>query len=163
MPNILQRTGKSYKEIYQEHFPAVYKIAYSYMKNGYDSEDAAHETFLRLMKQEKPFKDAGHVKAWLVVTVTNICLDMLRRRGRTESSIEDYVNLLAQPGESSGLKEAILAMPETYKTSVYLYYYEGYSTKEIAQMLKKPNETVKTWLKRARAQLKEQLGDDYER
>lgn len=162
MPDALQRTGKSYKEIYQEHFPAVYKIAYSYMKNGYDSEDAAHETFLRLIRSDKPFKDAGHVKAWLVVTVTNVCLDMLRRKDRTEGNIEDFVNLSARPREASGLREAILALPESYKTAVYLYYYEGYSTKEIADMLKRPNETVKTWLKRARAQLKEQLGDDYE-
>ena len=162
MPDALQRTGRSYQEIYQAHFPAVYKIAYSYMKNGYDSEDAAHETFLRLLKAKEPFNDEKHVKAWLMVTVTHVCLDMLRRKDRTESNIDDFRSLPTREREVHGLREAILALPDTYKTAVYMYYYEGYSTKEIASLLRKPHETVKTWLKRARAQPKEQLGEDYE-
>ena len=163
MQDALQRTGRSFKDLYQEHFPAIYKIAFSYMKNSFDSEDAAHETFLRLMKNEKPFKDAEHVTAWLYTTVTNICRDMLRHKNRSDGNIEDFAFLAAEQKEPSGLREAIMALPDAYKTAVYLYYYEGYSTKEIAGLLGRPNETVKTWLKRARAQLKEQLGDDYER
>ena len=56
--------------------------------------------------------------------------------------------------------EAVLALPEDYKTAVYLYYYEGYSAKEVASILRCPQATVRTRLARARKQLKQILGGD---
>lgn len=163
MHSILQRTGRSLREIYQEYLPMVYRIAFTYMKNSYDSEDAAQETFMRLLRCGKPFRDTEHVKAWLIVTVTNVCRDMLRRKQRTELNIEDFHTLAAEPAETDDtLMEAILALPDSYKTVIYMYYYEGYSTTETAKILGKSPNTIKTWLSRARAKLKEQLGEDFD-
>ena len=100
MHSILQRTGRSLREIYQEYLPMVYRIAFTYMKNSYDSEDAAQETFMRLLRCRKSFRDTEHVKAWLIVTVTNVCRDMLRRKRRTELNIEDFHTLAAEPAET---------------------------------------------------------------
>lgn len=163
MHSILQRTGRSLREIYQEYLPMVYRIAFTYMKNSYDSEDAAQETFMRLLRCRKSFRDTEHVKAWLIVTVTNVCRDMLRRKRRTELNIEDFHTLAAEPAETDNtLMEAILALPDSYKTVIYMYYYEGYSTTETAKILDKSPNTIKTWLSRARAKLKEQLGEDFD-
>ena len=103
------------------------------------------------------------MKAWLIVTVTNVCRDMLRRKRRTELNIEDFHTLAAEPAETDDtLMEAILALPDSYKTVIYMYYYEGYSTTETAKILDKSPNTIKTWLSRARAKLKEQLGEDFD-
>ena len=55
---------------------------------------------------------------------------------------------------------AILRLPDRYKTAIYLYYYEGYSVDEVARMLHKPSNTIKTRLARARKLLKKELGGD---
>lgn len=161
MNSTLHRAGRSFQQVYQERLPTVYRIAFTYLKNSSDSEDAAHETFLRLMKRTEPFRDEEHEKAWLIVTVTNVCKDMLRRKYRDEANIEDCFGLSSAPYETNGLLEAIMELPDKYKTAVYLYYYEGYSTKEMAKLLDQSPETIKTWLKRARKKLREQLGEDF--
>lgn len=160
MERELPHTGKSFRALYEEHLPMVYRLAYSYLKNQADSEDAAQESFLRLMKQEKPFRDAGHVKAWLIVTVSNVCKDMLRRKQRQELELDEARDQMAKPETDRELLETILRLPEKYKTVIYLYYYEGYSVREIADMLKLTAEAVKTRLRRARAMLRVDLEEN---
>ena len=126
MQSTLQRTGRSFQEIYEIYLPMVYRIAYTYMKNPYDSEDAAHETFLRLLRQTKPFQSQEHCKRWLIVTVTNVCRDLLRKKSRTELDLEEYRDLAAPEAKRDELLEEILRLPDKYKTAVYLHYYEGY-------------------------------------
>lgn len=162
MKSALQRTGRSFREIYETYLPTVYRVAYSYMKNQYDSEDAAQETFLRLMRQTKPLVDEAHLKGWLIVTASNVCRDMLRRRAREPVALDLCQEPSEGPPRSNDLMEAILRLPEKYKTAVYLYYYEGYSVKEIAELLDSLPNTVKSWLKRAREQLRELLGEDFD-
>lgn len=161
MKSTLQRTGRTFQDVYREQLPTVYRIAFTYLKNSYDSEDAAHETFLRLMRRTEPFQNEEHEKAWLIVTVSNVCKDMLRRKHRQDASLEDYTSLAAAPYETDELLEAVMALPDSYKTAVYLYYYEGYSVKETAKLLGSSPETVKSWLRRARKKLREQLGEDF--
>lgn len=152
--------GGSFRDIYEEYLPMVYRLAFTYMRNKGDSEDAAHETFLRLLKNKKPFSDREHVKAWLLVTVSNVCRDMLRRSCRRDVSLQEGALSPTEDGEKRLLLQAVLELPDSYKTVVYLYYYEGYSVAEIGKILGKPAGTVKTWLSRARKQLRETLGGD---
>ncbi len=159
MERSVRQTESSLREIYQRFLPMVYRIAFTYMKNPHDSEDAAQETFLRLIRQEKPFQSLEHCKAWLIVTVGNVCKDMLRRAGRTELPLESVPEPASREESRQEILSEVLKLPEKYRLVVYLYYYEGYSVKETAQLLKQSPETVKTWLRRARAQLKERLGE----
>ena len=162
MEKTLRKTGESFREVYQRFLPLVYRIAYTYLKNPQDSEDAAQETFLRLFRQEKPFHSMEHCKAWLIVTVGNVCKDMLRRASRRDLPLEEYHSVSPGPEPDGGLISAILDLPEKYRSTLYLYYYEGYSVKETAILLKQPPETVKTWLRRAREKLKERLGESFD-
>ncbi len=59
--------------------------------------------------------------------------------------------------EEEGVFEAVNELPQNYRTVIYLFYYEGYKTKEIGELLKKSEGTIKTWLFRARTELKEKL------
>lgn len=160
MPSLL-RTDKEIIEIYNRQADTVYFVCYSFMKNKPEAEDMMQETFLRLISTGKRFENERHEKAWLIVTASNLCKNSLKRHWRREESIEDNPALAEKVSKSDNeVLEAILALPKDYKTVVYMYYYEGYSTKEIAQYLRCPGATVRTKLARARKLLKEMLGGE---
>lgn len=156
------RANRSTYDIYREHLNTVYRVAFTYMKNSFDAEDAAQETFARLIRSGEKFKSPEKEKAWLIVTVSNVCKDMLRRHYRSDRCLDDYEYLSAPAHEVDETMEAILELPEKYKTVVYLFYYEGYTAKEIAKLLgEKPN-TVSTRISRARQLLKTMLGGNFD-
>ena len=160
MPDALQRTGRAVRELYEEYSQTLYRIAFTYLKNRYDAEDALQETFLRLIRGRVTFADSQHEKAWLIRTVTNICKDMLKAKSRGQLDLDEQTQLAAPEPEVNSLMAAILALPDKYKAAVYLHYYEGYAVSEIADMLRQSPNTIKTWLFRARKALKETLGGD---
>ena len=155
----LTQTGtKNFIETYNRHVDMVYRVCYSFMKNQTDTEDMVQETFLRLLSHQKIFADERHEKAWLIVTASNLCKDTLKKWWRTNENIDDYPDLPQKTNGSSAVMEAILSLSDDYKTAVYMYYYEGYSTAEIAQFLGCPDATVRSRLARARKQLQAMLG-----
>ena len=160
MPDSLLRTGRSVRDVYTEQSQTVYRVAYSYMKNRQDAEDALQETFLRLIRAGVVFADERHEKAWLVLTVSNVCRDMLKAKSRRHEDLDAYPELAAPETEADALMAAILALPDKYKAAVYLHYYEGYDVREIASMLRQSPNTIKTWLSRARKALRQELGGD---
>lgn len=157
----LLRTDKEITEIYARNIDTVYRVCYSFMKNKPEAEDMVQETFLRLLSAGQAFENQRHEKAWLIVTASNLCRDQLKRAYRKYEDLESHIELASgdMPRENPVL-EAILSLPPSYKTPVYLYYYEGYSTLEIARYLHCPQATVRTRLSRARKQLKTMLGGD---
>ena len=157
MERIGSSTELNLQTVYQDYLPAVYRVAFSYLHNRCDSEDAAQEAFLRLARFGGRFEDKRQVKAWLIVTVSNVCKDMLRRKHRQDESLDTLGDLAAPPPGAEALSEAIGALPANYRTVIYLYYYEGYSVKEIAAVLRRSEGTVKSWLHRARRTLKDSL------
>ncbi len=152
---------RQFRIIYDRNVDTVYRVCYSFMKNAADAEDMAQETFLRLLSTEKVFENERHERAWLIVTASNLCKDSLKKWWRRTENIDDHLEVASKDrtGERD-VMEAILALPKEYKASVYLYYYEGYSTAEIAVHLGCPEATVRSRLSRARKQLKTILGGD---
>ncbi len=148
------------QRLYQELLPAVYRVAYTYMKNTYDSEDAAQEAFIRLARCSRSFQNERELKSWMLVTVSNVCKDMLRRRQRQDLNLDDYPELSAPMDEKQELLRAILDLPDKYKSVIYLYYFEGYAVKEIAKVTRQTEGTVKSWLFRARKLLKQSLKEE---
>lgn len=69
----LLRTDKDIERIYHRHVEMLYRVAYSFMKNGADAEDMVQETFIRLLRSGMVFDSVQHEKAWLIVTVSNLC------------------------------------------------------------------------------------------
>ena len=128
------------------------------MKNKADTEDMVQETFLRLLSTGKEFESERHEKAWLIVTASNLCKDALKKWWRKSENIDDYLDIAEEPKQEDGVLEIILQLPSDYKDAVYMYYYEGYSTVEIAQHLKCPEATVRSRLSRARSKLQSMMG-----
>lgn len=134
------------------------------MKNSSDSEDIVQDVFVKLIREVragKVFDSPEHEKAWLIVTASNLCKNRLREKRRTELPLEDYDHLPAMDRETLFLFDAILSLPEAYKNVVYLFYYEGYRSDEIAAMLGERPAAIRTRLSRARKLLKKELGGDF--
>lgn len=153
------RMGKSeFTELYYRHVDTVYRVCYSFMKNKADTEDMVQETFLRLLSSQKSFENDRHEKAWLIVTASNVCKDTLKKWWRKNENIEDFLDIAEEPKQEDSLLEVILQLPEDAKDAVYMYYYEGYTTVEIAEFLHCPESTVRSRLMRAKKKLQVMLG-----
>lgn len=160
MSKSLLRTDKEIKEIYERHRQTVYRVCFAYMKNSEDAADAVQETFIRLIRKAPAFENTEHEKAWLIRTASNICKDELKHWWRKHDDLDNYKE--TESTEKTEIDDVIMAvmdLPDKYKTVVYLYYYEGYTSVEIADILGKPKSTIRNYLHEARKILKERLGD----
>ncbi len=137
---------------------SVYRLCYSYLGSAADAEDATQATFMKLVDKPRTFKDHEHEKAWLLACAANVCKDELKsaRRKRAGDMPADVVDPQFH-AESSNVLDAVLALPEQYKDCVYLHYYEGYKTDEIASMTNTPPSTIRNRLSEARKLLKASL------
>jgi len=136
----------------------VYRIALHCFGRSQDAEDAVQEVFLRLYTHKEPFDNSEHLRRWLIRVTVNVCRDVLknpwRRRRVSLDSIPEPV--FDQP-EQLELYQEILMLPEKYRAVLVLFYYEEFSTKEIAEILGLRQNAVTTRLSRARALLKQRL------
>ena len=144
--------------VFRRHVKSVYRLCYSCLGSAADAEDATQATFMKLVDKPRTFKDHEHEKAWLLACAANVCKDELKsaRRKRAGDMPADVVDPQSH-AESSNVLDAVLALPEQYKDCVYLHYYEGYKTDEIASMTNTPPSTIRNRLSEARKLLKASL------
>lgn len=160
MSRSLLRTDKEIEEIYERHGMTVYRVCFAYMKNPVDTEDAVQETFFRLISNNPQFESEEHEKAWLIRTAANVCKDELKHWWRKHENIDDHLELQTEDTiKTDEVFRAVMELPDKYKTVIYLYYYEGYDSAEIAGILKKHKSTIRNYLHEARNLLKERLGE----
>jgi RNA polymerase sigma-70 factor (ECF subfamily) len=150
------RTNEEITEIYNRYVDVMYRIALMMLKNREDAEDAVSAVFIKLMATETNFENDEHMKAWLIVTTKNSCKDMLK--GRWYSKRVDY-DSIEEPFYipdlfANEIWEKITNLGEKYKLLVYLFYYEGYKSEEIAEMLNVKHATVRTRLRAAKKKLR---------
>lgn len=145
---------------------AMYRIACSYCRCHADAEDIVQSAFEKLLMTKTEFQDEQHLKKWLIrVTVNearNLCNSFWKKHmvsWENSKTIQAYD--FSYP-EHSELYEAVLKLPVKYRSVVHLYYYEDYSVKEIAQILRLRETTVQTQLMRARKKLKMMLKEDWD-
>ncbi|MDR3309920.1 MAG: RNA polymerase sigma factor [Oscillospiraceae bacterium] len=149
-------------EIYRRRADMVYRVCYSYLRSPYDAEDAAADTFVNLMRYRPQFQSEEHEKAWLIRAAINISKNMLKRSSRRDLPLGEFETLASPPEPSNEVLGAVLALPEKYRIVIYLHYYEGYKTAEIAKLLRCPDSTVRNRLSDARQILKLKLGDGFD-
>jgi len=154
--SLLIKDDKDIIAIYNKYVDTVYRVAFMYLKNKSDAEDVLQNTFIKLMQNKDKIKSLEHAKAWLILTATNMCKNHLAYWWRKNSDI-DNINegYLAANDSNSEVLNAVLRLPNKYKTVIYLYYYEGYNSVEIASMLKKKEATVRYLLFEGRNKLKD--------
>ncbi len=135
----------------------VAKTAFAYLKNTADAEDIMQEVFLSLMQKNPSFENEEHLKAWLIRVAINKSKNHLKSGWfKNNNPIPDELPYLSQ--EQSDLLSEVLALDLKYRLPIHLYYYEGYSIKEISKILGEKEATVGTRLARGRNILKKSLG-----
>ncbi len=153
----------AFDEAYEKYGKMLYRIAFLYLGNAEDAEDALQEVFIKYLYNSKPFKDEGNEKAWLIKVTQNKCKDILKSGARNNLSLDSLD--LAEEQSNNDLKldiaARVAALPLKYKEAVILYYYNGYSVSVIAHILKTGKSAVKMRLSRGRELLKLDL-EEYE-
>lgn len=151
---------REYKRLANMYTDTVYRVALNGCKNKYDAEDVVQETFIRLLKYRKSFESDEHVRNWLIRVAINECNSLWNTswRKRVTLTDEQKEELFFDNNEQSELYELVMQLTPKYRQVIYLYYYEEFSVKEVADILKISETAVQTRLQRARQRLREQLG-----
>ncbi len=148
-------TDQQFVPLAQRYMDTIFRIAYSYLRSQADADDVTQDVLIQLYKTDTAFESDDHLKHWLIRVTVNRCKNIFRSPWRKVEDIADYENSLTfEAPEHRELFDAVMALDKRYRLPVLLYYYEGYSQKEIAGLLDIPEETVRTRLFRARGKLK---------
>ena len=143
----------------------VIRIAYTYLKNRADAEDIVQDVFLRIIDKKPSFNDENHEKSWLIRATINMCKNKVNMFwNKNKCSIDDVQEFAVSDkyNTDTSVFQAVMALGEKYRVVVYMYYYEGYSTPEIAKVIGKSETTIRSLLHRARNKLKDMLKEDYD-
>ncbi len=149
-------------ELLDKYGNQILRIAYSYLHNMSDAEDIVQDTLIQYIRKAPVFENANHEKAWLMTVAANLSknkIDYNNVRKADELSEE----LVAEKKEDLAFVwDAVKQLPEKYREVIHLFYQEGYSTKDIAGILKRNESTVRSDLNRGRQQLKNILKEAYD-
>jgi RNA polymerase sigma-70 factor (ECF subfamily) len=140
------------------HSDMVYRLAYSYMRNVHDAQDVFQDVFLRLIAKPRSFKDPEHLKAWLIRATINRCKSLATSSWFKKTvPLDEAAQIAFQTEEENSLQEYLSLLSGKYRTVIHLFYGEEIPVGEIAKIMKAKESTVRTWLTRARAILREKL------
>ena len=148
-----------FERLYATYASDVYRLALSYLHSVHDAQDICHDVFAKLLCRSIQLPSEKE-KAFLLTCTANACKDVLRSFWRTRvEALEETIPYNTQ--RDLALWDAIGKLPPKYRAVIHLYYYEGYSTLDIASYLGCPHATVRSRLSRARKTLKKKLGGDF--
>ncbi len=127
----------------------VLRLSYSYLNQTQDAQDICQTVFLKLLERAPDFVSSDHEKAWIIRTTANTCKDLLKKPLAPDHRGHGGRQPHSRPGAGGGkpVGRSEPAAPK-YRAVIYLYYYEGYSSKEIARLLGRNPATVATQLRR---------------
>lgn len=155
---VLRYTDEEFTAIMDKYGDTVLRICYVRLRNIQDAEDTFQDVFVSLYKAiNKP--DESYLKPWLIKTACNKCTSFLRSK-KPVSDLSGNEAILPYDYDNT-VEKAILSLEKNQRTAIYLFYYENFSAKEIASVLKITEGNVRVILHRARQQLKEILKEDY--
>ena len=159
MPDKLY-AGLTYEQIVRKYSQTVANVCLIRLQNYADAEDCFQNTFVKLFTNSPQFTGENHLKAWLIRVAINECVTCVRKNklfiplknvNREETYFTDDTN---------DVLWALLKTPQKYREVLYLHYCEQCTVKDIAEILKINENTVKTRLRRGREKLKSIYGGD---
>ena len=154
--------AQEFEEIYHKYKLLLFRIAFTYVKNQADAEDILQEAFAKRLNTRKKFESDEHEKRWFIRITVNLAKDHLKsfwRKNRCTMEMASEEILEGMDIAHRQLLEEVLNLPDVCKVPMYLHYYEGYSCREIGELLHCKESTVKMRLKKGRELLKISLSD----
>ena len=142
----------------------ILRVSYQYLKQTCDAEDICQSVFLKYITHDMRFDSVEHEKAWIIRTTINACKDHVKSSFfRRTVALDDAERIAAPAVPDSWLLDMMKALPEKYRISLYLYYYEEYSAREIGQILDVSEHAVTQYLSRGRRKLRNLIIDEERR
>ena len=154
---------EAFISIINEHLQMMYKVAKTRLSSEEDIGDAIQETILAAYKSICVLKNTSYFKTWLIKILINKCNDIISKNKKV-IYVEDYYESIENEDlleakvsieENIVFNETLNSLDESYKTVIVLYYVSGFNTREISEILKEKEGTIKSRLSRARQKLKE--------
>lgn len=146
--------------MYERYSADIFRYSVSILKDEDDAKDAVQEVFVKYAENESSFKRNCSYKTWLLVLTRNYCYNKIRSSGYNNERIaEQVLNKSYEPDYDTSItiKEALLQLNFEESELIYLREYEGYSYKEIAEIIEQSLENVKIKIFRVRKKLREIL------
>lgn len=151
----------------QRYSDTVFRAAMHNCSCTADAEDVVQDVFEKLLCYNGRFESEEHLKAWLLRVTINRCRDLAKSNWNRHTvafdPVRDDIAELVHDPRDADVWDAVGQPPDNLRSSVHLHYVEGYTTDEIARMLHSQPATVRTWLSRARARVKDLLTRESER
>lgn len=151
------------ERLVQKYSSMVLQIAYQYSFNKSEAEDITQEVFIKLYNNIKKIKNEEHIKAWLIRVTINLSIDYNRNYwNKNTTSLDENYKYFDE--ETKDVFNELKKLTPEYRNIIYLYYYQGYKISEISEILSMNQNTVSSYLNRARKELKhilEQGGELY--
>lgn len=140
-----------------------YRLAFSYVKNVDDALDIVQESIYKAFSYMDSLKNPSHIKTWFYRIVVNTALDFLRKQKKLVI-VDEVILSSFDPGtvdnyQDFDLKKALEDLPENYRTIIILRYFEDLKIDEVAEVLGKNVNTVKTQLYKALEKLRININD----
>jgi RNA polymerase sigma-70 factor (ECF subfamily) len=173
---MVMRNGTSETNISEERFrrlldrnkDSVYRLAYTYLHSKADADDAFQEVFLRYLSNRPAFSDGIHERAWFIRVTINVCHShhrsiWFRKRVSLDSfagAADAFGDAAEDDGQGAELLHAVMRLSDKLRPTVHLFYYEGYSVREISGILGVNESTIRSRLMQARSKLKDLLVEE---
>lgn len=142
----------------------LYRLAMTRMGNKEDAEEVVQDTFLRLLyyiKKGRGFNDGEHLKAWLLTVAINRGKSIVSMPWNKRTEGMGAMENMPSSGNDTGyVYDYIMRLPEKYRVAIQLFYYEQYTTEQIAALMKTKPATVRSYLHRSREKLKKMMEAD---
>lgn len=149
------------ENVIEKYADMIYRIALTRCGTIENAEDVFQDVFLIYSKKMPKFKNEEHEKAWFIRVTINLSKNMKNINWNKKVIFLDE-NIVFETKEEQDVFSIVCELPENYKTVIYLYYYEEYKVKEIATIMQINENTIKTWLSRAREILKNKIEGGFE-
>lgn len=160
-------------QLFERHLNGVFRFAYRYVKNTPDAEDITQDTFIKAWKGIRRFDNSKKFTTWLFTITRNTALDLLKKKKSLafsdfendwgenvlmETITDDKplpVELSIFREEAAALQGVVKTLPKDYQTVLHLRYSEDLTFEDIAEVMGRPMNTVKSWHRRALLALRE--------
>lgn len=141
---------------------SILRLAYSYLHNMSDAEEILQDTLIKYLQHHPNLESREHEKAWLLKVASNLSKNRIQYNAIRQTDVLDSKLAAAEREDLSFVWDAVKKLPTKYSEVIHLFYCEGYSTHEIAEILNRRESTVRSDLSRGRDKLKQVLKEVYD-
>lgn len=157
-----EKVNAQAEHLLEQYGNSVLRLAYSYLHNMADAEEILQESLIQFLKTAPRLENERHEKAWLLRVAGNLSKNRIAYNRLRRADELDEALAAEEREELSFVWEAVKGLPVRDREVIHLFYYEGFSTGEIAQILGQKEATVRSRLMRGRGKLREVLKEAYD-